>query len=141
MKNNIKILLFIILSIFIVSSCSKDKSSPTSPDLVIDRELVGTWELTSILSPYQATPEQLGLSLTTVFKDDGTFEFTTTQSDSTTIDTGTWGTADGNITITFEGEDSATSPYTIEGTKATIENFPVNYLGTSILATLEFTKQ
>jgi len=141
MKENIHRLLIIILVGIIIASCSKDKSSPTSPDLVVDQSLVGTWLLTQITSPITTTPGALGLSLTAVFTNDGNTMLTTVTIDSTTIDNGTWGTADGNITITLEGEDPVTSPYTVNGNTATIDKYPVNYLGQSILASLEFTKQ
>jgi hypothetical protein len=141
MQKNIFRIIFLIFAVLIISSCSKDNSSPTSPDLVIDQALVGTWELTQITSPIVTTPQTLGLALTAVFTSDSKVEFTTIQNDSTSIDTGTWGTKDGSLTITLEGGDPATSTYTVNGNTATIDKFPVSYQNSIILAGLEFTKQ
>jgi hypothetical protein len=141
MKNNIKKFSFIILSAVIISSCSKDKNSPTSPNLEHDQALIGTWVLTQITSPIVTTPEALGISLTAVFSSDGKTSLTTVELDSTTTDSGTWGTSDGKITITLEGEDPVTSSYSVNGNTATINQYPVNFQGALILASLEFTKQ
>jgi len=138
---------YIILSVLIIGvtfySCKDDDDSPAEPEqnLVIDQELVGTWELTNILAPIATTPDLIGLALTAVFNGDGTAQFTTVESDSTTIDAATWGTLNDQLTLTFEGEAPRVSPYSINGNMATISSFPVEFQGSDILATLEFTKQ
>ena len=130
---------YLILSVFIIS-CSDDDKSTTEPDVNIDQALVGNWELTSILAPIATTPGAVGLALTAKFNADGTMQLTSTDVDGTVVDEGTWSTSDGEITITLEGEDPGSSPYTVDGNTATISGFPVDFQGTVILATLEFTK-
>lgn len=135
---------FVILLLFIgiIVSCSDDKSSTEpEPTKNNDQALVGTWKLTKILAPIATTPEAVGLELLASFSANGTLQFTTTDSDGTAIDDGSWTTADGNLTITIEGEDPATSPYTVVGNIATISAFPVDFQGSVLLASLEFTKQ
>ncbi|MFZ1292118.1 MAG: lipocalin family protein [Melioribacteraceae bacterium] len=138
------IYIIVILFAAIIISCSDDKSS-TEPELVVDPALVGTWELTKIIANLgttnlELTPEQAGYNVTAIFRDDLTLESTTVNGDSTTIDTGTWGTKDGVLTLALDGEEPETSPYAIEGNVATIES-TVPYQGFEIDATLEFTKQ
>jgi hypothetical protein len=141
MSKNINKLIAVLFLGLILIACSEDSKSTAEPELTVDPDLVGTWVLTLITSPITSAPEDLGLSLTSVFNDDATFEFTTIQNDSTSIDNGTWGTKNGNITITFDGEDPITTPYSVDGNKATISGFPVAYNDNIILAGLEFTKQ
>ncbi len=149
MKNFIyKTGLLFLLTLFLAItqiSCSDDDNS-TGPDDTTgesgqDPALVGTWTLTKILAPFPTTPEGVGISLEADFNADGSLQFTTTDADGTAIDEGSWSTADGNLTITIEGEDPATSPYTVVGNIATISAFPVDFQGTVVLASLEFTKQ
>ena len=137
-----KKIILVLLFIGIFISCSDDKSS-TEPESNNgnDQALVGTWKLTKILAPIATTPAAVGLELLASFSDNGTLQFTTTDSDGTAIDEGSWSTADGNLTITIEGEDPATSPYTVVGNIATISAFPVDFQGSVLLASLEFTKQ
>ena len=137
-----KKIILVLLFIGIFISCSDDKSS-TEPESNNgnDQALVGTWKLTKILAPIATTPAAVGLELLASFSDNGTLQFTTTDSDGTAIDEGSWSTADGNLTITIAGEDPATSPYTVVGNIATISAFPVDFQGSVLLASLEFTKQ
>ena len=149
MKNFIyKTGLLFLLTLFLAItqiSCSDDDNSTGSNEPVgesgQDPALVGTWKLTKILAPLATTPEAVGLELLASFSANATLQFTTTDADGTAIDEGSWSTADGNLTITIEGEDPATSPYTVVGNIATISAFPVDFQGTVVLASLEFTKQ
>jgi hypothetical protein len=133
----------VLLLIGILISCSDDKKSSTEPEGNGDNDqsLVGTWKLTKILAPIATTPQAVGLDLTANFAADGTLQFTTVDADGTTIDGGTWSSSDGVLTITIEGEDPAASPYTVVGNIATISAFPVDFQGSVLLASLEFTKQ
>jgi hypothetical protein len=139
---NIKFVLILLL-IGMLISCSDDKKSSTEPESnnENDQALVGTWKLTKILAPIATTPQAVGLDLTANFAADGTLQFTTIDADGTTVDGGTWSTKDGVLTITIEGEDPGTSPYTVAGNIATISAFPVDFQGSVLLASLEFTKQ
>jgi hypothetical protein len=135
------IILFVIMTALLIS-CGDDDDNSTSPEQTgeIDDALVGTWVLTNILSPIATTPEAAGIALTALFNDDGSMQLTTIDSEGTSIAAGTWFTSNGGITITLEGGEPGTSTYTVEGNKATLTNFPVEFQGTTILATLEFTK-
>ena len=139
MKNFNYIILLLALFILVVS-CGDDEKSTNEPDIEIDQALVGSWELTKILQPIATTPSAVGIALTAVFSSDGTLEFTTTDADGLTVDTGTWRASDGKLTITLEGVDPETSDYSIVENITTINGFPVEFQGTVILATLEFTK-
>lgn len=137
--------LFTLLLTITQISCSDD-DNPTEPtdntgEGVQDPALVGTWKLTKILAPIATTPEGIGIALVADFNADGTLQFTTTDSEGTSIDGGTWSTLNGVLTITIEGEDPVTSPYTVNGSIATINSFAVEFQGSTIFATLEFTKQ
>lgn len=142
MKTTLFKILFFSLFLGLLVSCSDDDdNSSTEPEAGgYDQALVGTWQLTQILSPIVATPAAIGLSLTAVFEEDGTITFTTIDAEGTAVDTGTWSTSGGNLTIKLEGEDAATSPYSVDGNFASISAYPIEYQGTSILASLEFTK-
>jgi len=138
---NYKFFFLIILTAAIIS-CSDDDDSSTAPEgnAEIDNALVGTWVLTKILAPIATTPEAAGISLTALFNEDGTLELTTVDSEGTSINTGTWSTSSGTITITIEGEEPGSSAYTVDGNTATIDGFPVSFQGSVIMASLEFTK-
>ena len=143
MKTIHKKLVLMLLFVGILISCSDNKKSSTEPESTNgnDQALVGTWKLTKILAPLATTPEAVGLELLASFSANATLQFTTTDVDGTAIDEGSWSTSNGNLTITIEGEDPATSPYTVVGNIATISAFPVDFQGSVLLASLEFTKQ
>jgi len=145
-KTNYKFILLILLG-FLIISCGDDDKSTTEPDINIDQALVGTWDLTKITIvsgtvTIDLTPAQAGIAFTAVFNSDGTFESTSTDSDGTTVDTGTWGASEGVLTITIEGDDPIISPYTVNGNIVSIEEYsvPIPNLG-NIPAALEFTKR
>ncbi|MDX1699137.1 MAG: hypothetical protein R3250_00905 [Melioribacteraceae bacterium] len=139
-----KYTLILLLTIFFIS-CSdddNDNNSPTGPGDIgeVDNALVGTWVLSKILSPIATTPDVAGIFLTAIFNDDGTMQLTTVDDEGTSVDLGTWGTSNGNITIALEGEDPVTSSYNVDGDVATISNFEVEFQGSTVLASLEFVK-
>jgi hypothetical protein len=143
MKKLIYILFLILFaSAFIISCSDDDDDSTTGPDSNdgLDQSLVGTWVLTKILSPIAASPEDVGIALTVVFNDDGSMELTSEDAESTATYPGTWSTKNGELTITLEESEPGTSPYSINGNIATISQFPVEFQGNTILASLEFTK-
>lgn len=140
-KINFNFFLLLIITVIAVS-CGDDKNSSTEPENgIIDQAVVGSWELTNILAPFATTPAAVGIALTVIFNADGTMQLTTIDVDGTVVDTGTWSTSDGKITITLEGEEPGSSNYSIGGNIATFSEFQVEFQGTTILATLEFTKR
>lgn len=139
-----KYTIIILLVLFFVS-CSDDKddnNSPTGPGGTgeVDNALVGTWVLTKILAPIATTPDVAGIFITAIFNDDGTIQLTTVDGEGTSVDEGIWGTSNGTITITLEGEEPVSSSYTVDGDTATISGFAVEFQGSIVLASLEFTK-
>ncbi len=133
----------ILLFSAIIFSC---KESSTEPKLELDAKLIGTWELTKIKTSIagqdvELTPQAAGISSTVTFKSDGTFESVNTDSDGTTNDKGTWGTSNGNLTITITGEEPETAPYTfIDDNNVSIDR-NIEISGNQVFATLTFTKQ
>jgi len=135
------------LFVGLLIACSDDKSS-TEPEinLTIDQALVGTWDLASVSTNVTGTtvvltPEQAGVSSSATFYSNGTFKSSSTDSVGTTVDTGTWGVSNGVLYITIEGEETESSPYTLNGNVVIIEStIPVEGIG-EIPATLEFTKR
>lgn len=140
-KQFYKICLLILYTLALIS-CSDDDNSSTAPEGTgeIDNALVGTWVLTKILAPIATTPDVAGISLTAVFNADGTMQLTTIDAEGTSVNAGTWGTSAGTITITLEGSEPGTSTYSVDGNTATIEGFPVEFQGSMVSASLEFTK-
>ena len=146
-KVNYKFVLVFVFSLLILS-CSDDDKSSTEPngDLSIDQALIGTWDLTKITTnatgtTLEFTPQQAGIALTTTFSGDGTFQSTTTTAEGTEVDSGTWGVKDGSLHILIEGEETETSPYTLNGNVAMLESIvPLTGVG-EIPAILEFTKR
>jgi len=142
-KINYKFILLFLLTALILS-CKEESS--TEPRLEVDPKLVGTWELTKIITniggqDVELTPEFAGLASTVTFNSDLTFESTNTDSDGTTQDNGTWGTSNGNLTIHIDGDEPETTPYEfIDDTNVSIVNI-VNIEGAGeVFATLIFTK-
>jgi len=110
-----KIVSFLILITFIfINSCD---DSPTEPKLVVDQKLVGTWELTKIITSVgsqnvELTPEQAGIASTVTFNSDLTFSSISIDADSIrTDDTGTWGTLNGELTIKITNGETMKGPY------------------------------
>jgi hypothetical protein len=143
-KTGLLFLLTLLLTITQIS-CSDDDNSTgpndTPEDGGQDPALVGTWKLTKILAPIQTTPEGVGIALVAEFNSDGKLQFTTTDAEGTSLDSGTWSTLNGVVTFTLEGEDPVSSPYTVNGNTAIIQSYSFEFDGTPITATLEFTKQ
>lgn len=143
-KINYRYLLILLFSVLIIS-CGDDDKSSTEPELELDPAIVGTWDLTKITTtatgtPIILTPAQAGLSFTSTFNSDGTFESTIIDVDGTTVDTGTWGVSGGVLTITLVGEEPENTPYSINGDVVTLDS-TIPYQGLDIPATLEFTKR
>lgn len=138
---NYKFFAILIFSVLLLSCSDDDKSSTEPENQENDAALVGSWELTKILAPIATTPAEVGLALSADFNSDGTMQLTTSDASGTIVDDGSWSTADGIITITLEGEDPGSSTYSVSDNTATISGFPVTFQGTTLLATLEFTKK
>lgn len=144
-----KNLLNILVIILLLSSCKKE-SSPTEPS-TNPSEFVGTWKMTKVIvvlagNNVELTPEQAETQMTIVAKADGSFTMTTVKKDSTTgnnvstVLTGTWKIANGKIELKYSDGTSESLEFTLNGNKCSIKT-TVQALGTTLPATLEFTKQ
>ena len=142
MKNIFLKAVLVLLVGLLLTSCSDDKKSSTEPETVSgpDQALVGNWVLTKILSPIVTTPDVIGLSLTVEFNVNETLQFTTVDQEGTVVESGTWTTSGKNLTITLEGSEPGTSPYSITDNKVAISAFPFDFQGTVVMASLEFEK-
>jgi len=143
-NQKIYLVFLILLASFFIVGCEDDPTEPEHElELEVDQNLVGTWELTKITKPIVTTPAAVKIGLTAVFNQDATLQFTTIDySDTTTtIDPGTWSTLEGVLKITLENEDSKSSPYSVNDSLATIDEYSILFNGTVIVAGLEFTRQ
>ncbi len=137
----LSVLLLIFILIGLISSCKKDDNPVASNG----DELVGVWVLTKIIVPAfsnaELTPDQAGTHATFDMKSNRTFSVTTTDSTGTTVQTGTWSTANGKVTL--KGSDGTTEemPYSVSGNKLTVETtYTIEPYG-NIAVKLELTKQ
>jgi hypothetical protein len=116
--------------------------------------LCGTWELTLIklridLSPFgypnEMTPEEADIFMTITANADGTFESEETIDGVTTNGNGTWSTEGNILTLTYEGSEEVTGPYTVNTTTLELNiTIPYEILpgqSLDIPVTLVFTKQ
>jgi len=115
-------LIVIITTVSFLSSCKKDDNPVASNG----DELVGTWVLTKIIVPSynnaELTPDDVGIHATFVLNKDRTFKVTMVDSSGTSVETGTWSTANGKVTLKGDTE-TIEMPYTLSdnGNKLTVE--------------------
>lgn len=137
--------LFVLSVFFFMFSCGDD--SPSEPKLVVDQNLVGTWELTKIITSVgsqnvELTPEQAGISSTVTFNSDLTFSSISVDADSVrTEDTGTWGTLNGELTIKFSDGETKKSEYKFLDNGDVSIDQTVKLSQGEIFATLVYTKR
>lgn len=136
-----KILMILLISLLLITGCSKD-DSPTSSS---GDELVGTWVLTKIfltsLGNTELNPSSVGFSGTIIMKSDKTFTATFSDSDGPSTDSGTWSVSNGKLTMKSTSGETRVWPYGLTGNKLTVEtNLDIPNLG-NIPVRLEFTKQ
>jgi hypothetical protein len=82
-----------------------------------------------------------GVSMVLAVNGDGSYSMTTTDSDGTSVETGTWSVSNGNITITAQGEQPFTTTYSISGNQLTLNVNEIEFGGDAFPAILIFTKQ
>ncbi|MBX3007779.1 MAG: lipocalin family protein [Melioribacteraceae bacterium] len=131
----------LLISLLIVTACGKD-DNPTESN---GDNLVGTWVLTKITivsgGNLEISPATIGTSATIIIRSDRTFTATTTDSEGTSTETGTWSVANGKITMKTNDGSSEEIPYTVNGNKLTIETVMEIAAFGEVQAKLEFTKQ
>lgn len=135
------LLYLLLIGLLIVSACSKD-DNPTESN---GDNLVGTWVLTKITivsgGNLEIAPATIGTSATIIIRSDRTFTATTTDTEGTSTETGTWSVANGKITMKTSDGSSEEIPYTVNGNKLTIETMMEIAAFGEVQAKLEFTKQ
>jgi len=146
--NNMKKIIFLIISLFVLTSCNTNNSNP----VLTNSGLIGTWVLTSISGStpqgsITITPGLVGISMTLVFKSDNTAILSMVQQGQTTNQSYTWITLNGTIVLTSTtGGIPIIIPYTQTGNKINVNSSSIlpsiNYNGVTITSImLEFTKQ
>lgn len=133
-------LVTILIPFFLLISCSDDDNPSEGPTL--DEQLVGNWTLIKITIPLanmELTPEEAGIMMTGVASADGKMELTTIDSSGTLVESGTWSTSSGKLTLVFEDE-TVTMDYSVSGNIITV-NTPLEIEeGMELPAILDFRK-
>ena len=134
--------LFLVL-IVIAAGCKKDDNPTESTDN--PSQFAGTWKMTKVTVTYsgsniELTPEQAETQMTIVAGSDGSYKMTTVTTSGTTVQTGTWKINGTKMELKYSDGTSQSLDFTLNGNKCTIKT-TVNALGTTLPATLEFTKQ
>ena len=149
-KINFKLALVILASALMFLSFGCNKDDENNPVGGGDSGLVGSWTLTgATINPgtdsaqvFNQTLLQLaGVSMVLAVNGDGSYSMTTTDSDGTSVETGTWSVSNGNITITAQGEQPFTTTYSISGNQLTLNVNEIEFGGDAFPAILIFTKQ
>lgn len=136
--------LYFIFLIICITNCNNNNS--VEPDLSIDLNLIGTWDLTKISTNVAGqninyTPEEAGVNSTVIFKEDFTFESVSINQDTTINETGTWTASAGILTITIVGKTPQTTPYTLDKNKIYIGKLVNIENSGQVFATAEYTKR
>ncbi len=134
--------LFLVV-IVIAIGCKKDDNPTESTDN--PSQFAGTWKMTKVTVTYsgsniELTPEQAETQMTIVAGSDGSYQMTTVTTSGTTVQTGTWKINGTKMELKYSDGTSQSLDFTLNGNKCTIKT-TVNALGTTLPATLEFTKQ
>ncbi|NOX64235.1 MAG: lipocalin family protein, partial [Chlorobi bacterium] len=119
LKKIVTLSIIVILTL-LMTNCKSDSGNPTSPASDKDQNLIGKWQLVEAFIPSMnitVTAEQLGISVVAEFKADGNYSMTTTDTTATPkIETGTWTTANGTLTLKSSADGTEEKiPYTITG--------------------------
>jgi len=139
------LLITILSSVAILFANCKDENNPSSPP-GHDSDLVGMWELEEVYVPVADStvyPQDLGFALTADFMADGKYEITETETGSMpSVETGTWSTANGSLTLTNDSDgEKEIIPYTVNGNVGILK---VNYEvqpGLTVPAEFKFMKK
>jgi len=133
----------IITLAFLFTNCNDDDNNPASPP-GHDENLIGKWDLLEAFIPtmnitYSA--EEIGISLVASFEANSNYEMTTTDTTGAVeVETGTWSTLDGILTLKdSEGTEEAI-PYTINGNVGILKS-TYEYQGFDIPADFKFIKR
>ena len=113
-------LVITLIPLFFFISCSDDDNPSEGPTL--DERLVGNWTLIKITVPLanmELTPEEAGMMMTGVASSDGKMELTTIDSSGTLVESGTWSTKSGTLTLVFEDE-TVTMGYSVSSNIITV---------------------
>ncbi len=133
-------LVTILIPFFLLISCSDDDNPTEGPTQ--DERLVGNWTLIKITIPLanmELTPEEAGMMMTGVASADGKMELTTIDSSGTLVESGTWSTKSGKLTLVFDDE-TVTMDYSVSGNIITV-NTPLEIEeGVELPAILDFRK-
>ena len=137
----VKFLVFIIVSVVLLSACKKDDNPVASNG----DELVGVWVLSKVIVPAynnaELTPEYLGTSVKFDIRSDRSFTATVTDTSGTDIQTGTWSASNGTVSLKGNDGTSQDMPYSVSGNTLTVETvYTIDPFG-EVNAKMLFTKQ
>ena len=134
----------VITLAFLFTNCNDDDDNPASPP-VQDEDLIGKWDLLEAFVPsmnitYSA--EYIGISLVASFEANSNYEMTTTDTTGAVeIETGTWSTSNGILTLKDSDGTEEGIPYTINGNVGILKwNYEIQP-GVKIPADFKFIKQ
>ena len=136
----------LLASVLLITNCKSDDGNPTVPEAPgHDKNLIGKWELVEAYIPSMnltVTAEQLGISLIAEFNADGKYTMTSTDSTGVPeIETGTWTTANGTLTLKSDNDGSEEEiQYTITGDVGILKSTYEVSEGTEIPADYKFKK-
>lgn len=135
------VFLFYVIISLSITGCNKE-DDPVGPE----GELPGTWILTKIttttaLGAVDLTPEQADFYMTLILRADGTYQATIINKSETTLDSGTWTAANGNITINHQNNTSETGAYTLTWNKFVVNTTIMGPTNEMVPVKLGFTKQ
>ena len=133
----------IITLAFLFTNCNDDDNNPASPP-VQDENLIGKWDLLEAFVPIQNltySAEDIGISLVASFEANSNYEMTTTDTTGTVeVETGTWSTLDGILTLKDSEGTEEGIPYSINGNVGILK-WTYEYQGMDIPADFKFIKR
>lgn len=139
-----KLALTVVIALaFIFVNCKDDESNPAAPPEQ-DSNLIGTWELLEAYVPSMnitVNAQDLGISVTASFLENSNFEFSTTDSSGTEIESGTWSTSNGSLTLKSDDGTDEVIPYTIDGNVGILKSTYEIQPGFEVPADFKFIKQ
>ncbi len=135
-----RILTLVFLSLILVNCSEDDNPTETQGN---DPALIGKWEATEAyiaLLNQTLTPADIGYTAFVTFSENGNYEISITEGQIAEIETGTWSTASGVLTMVDSDGTKESLQYTINGNTGVIKNWPIEFQGVEVVADVTFVK-
>ncbi len=134
----------IITLAFLFTNCNDDDSNPASSP-VQDENLIGKWDLIEAFVPSMnitVSAAQIGITLVASFEANSNYEMTTTDTTGAVeVETGTWSTLNGILTLKDSEGTEEGIPYSINGNVGILKSTYEIQPGVDIPADFKFIKQ